>query len=125
MDVGYYTKERMLKMKKVLFYGMTGEKMCFQHILMNALDLHSSGEEVKIIFEGASVKLVSIFEQENNPLYKKAKEADIIAGICLACSKVLDVYEDNLKSGLKMLDDMSGHAGMKEYLDNGYQVISI
>ena len=112
-------------MKKILFYGMTGEKMCFQHVLLNAIDLHTSGTEVKIIFEGASVKLVSEFEKENNPLYKKAKEADIIAGVCLACSKVMDVYEKNLESGLEMLEDMSGHAGMKKYLEDGYEVISM
>lgn len=112
-------------MKKVLYYGMTGEKMCFQHILLNALDLNSSGEEVKIIFEGASVKLVHIFETENNPLYRRAKEAGLIAGVCLACSKALDVYEKTLESGLKMLDDMSGHAGMKSYINEGYEVISM
>lgn len=112
-------------MNKVLFYGMTGEKMCFQHILLNAMDLHLSGSEVKIIFEGASVKLVSTFEKENNPLYRKAKEAGIIAGICLACSKMMDVYEENLESGLEMLEDMSGHAGMKTYINDGYQVISM
>ena len=48
-------------MKKILFYGMTGEKMCFRHILLNALDLSADGEEVKVIFEGASVKLVPVF----------------------------------------------------------------
>ncbi len=112
-------------MKKVLFYGMTGEKMCFQHILMNGLDLHSSGGEIRIIFEGASVKLVAIFEEENNPLYKKVKEAGIIAGVCLACSKVLGVYDEVTKSGLTMLDDMSGHAGMKSYINQGYEVISM
>ena len=36
-------------MKKILFYGMSGEKMCFQHVLLNALDLHEAGGEVKII----------------------------------------------------------------------------
>ena len=112
-------------MEKILFYGMTGEKMCFQHILMNGLDLHSSGVEVKIIFEGASVKLVPLFENEKNPLYKKAKEAGIIAGVCLACSKVLGVYDEVTKSGLTMLDDMSGHAGMKKYTNDGYEVISM
>lgn len=114
-----------IRVKKILFYGMTGEKMCFQHILMNALDLNTEGVDVKIIFEGASVKLVSKFEDENNPLYRKAKEADLIAGICFACSKVLDVYEANLKSGLPMLNDMSGHAGIKKYLEEGYEVISM
>ncbi len=99
--------------------------MCFQHILMNAMDLHSAGEEVKIIFEGASVKLVPLFEEEKNPLYIKAKDAGLIAGICLACSKVLGVYEHNKKSGLVMLDDMLGHAGMKSYIQDGYKVISM
>ena len=55
----------------------------------------------------------------------KAKEAGIIAGICLACSKTMGVYEENLASGLPMLDDMMGHAGIKNYINNGYQVISI
>lgn len=112
-------------MKKILFYAMNGEKMCFQHVLLNAMDLSSAGAEVKIIFEGASVKLVSVLEEEKNPLYIKAKEAGIIAGICLACSKVLGVYEQNLKTGLPLLGDMMGHAGVKEYIEDGYQVISI
>ena len=112
-------------MEKVLFYAMNGEKMCFQHVLLNAMDLSKAGNEVKIIFEGSSVKLVSILEEEKNPLYLKAKEVGIIAGICLACSKALGVYEENLATGLTMLDDMMGHAGVKDYINNGYQVISI
>lgn len=112
-------------MKKVLFYAMTGEKMCFQHILLNALDLYADGVEVKIIFEGASVKLVPIFEEESHPLYLKAKEQGLIAGICLACSKVLGVYESNENSGLPLLNDMTGHAGIKSYVKEGYEIISM
>ncbi len=112
-------------MNKILFYGMTGEKMCFQHILLNALDLADSGIEVKIIFEGASVKLVSLFESEKNQLYTKAKNQGLIAGVCLACSKVLGVYEKNVDSGLTLLDNMNGHAGMKRYIQDGYHVVSM
>jgi len=112
-------------MRKVLFYGMTGEKRCFQHILLNALDLSAAGQEVKIIFEGASVTLVSVFAEEKNPLYQKAKDLGLIAGVCLACSKMMGVYEQNRNAGLAMLEDMSGHAGMKGYLDRGYSVISM
>ncbi len=113
------------RMTKVLFYGMSGEKMCFQHILLNALDLHAAGKEVKVIFEGQSVKLVSVFEKEEHPLYNKAKQAGIIAGVCTACSKAMGVYEQNVASGLPMLSDMSGHAGMKGFIEDGYAVISI
>ena len=112
-------------MAKVLFYAMTGEKMCFQHILMNALELSEDGCEVRIIFEGASVKLVPVFIREENPLYGKAKAKGLIQGICMACSKVLGVYEENAASGLPMLDDMMGHAGMKQYVRDGYAVISM
>lgn len=112
-------------MKKVLFYAMNGEKMCFLHILMNALDLTESGNEVKVIFEGASVKLVSILEDEANPLYLKAKQQGIIAGICKACSQMMGVYDRNLETGLPMLEDMMGHAGIKPYLNEDFQVISM
>ncbi len=112
-------------MNKILFYAMTGEKMCFNHILMNALELHEDGKEVKIIFEGASVKLVPQFEDEKFPLYVKAKEKGLIAGVCLACSKVMNVYDDVEKSGLEILSDMMNHAGMKKYVNDGYYVISM
>ena len=112
-------------MKKVLFYAMQGEKMCFQHILLNALDLNEAGCEVKIIFEGASVKLPSVLAVEGNKLYQKALDKGLIAGICVACSRVLGVYEANLATGLPMLDDMMGHAGMRPYVEQGYDVISM
>lgn len=111
-------------MKKILFYAMDGEKMCFLHVLMNALDLHKEGMEVAVIFEGASVKLPPILEEEKNKLYLQAKEEGLLAGICLACSSVLGVLEENKKTGLPLLNDMMGHAGIKPYLLEGYEVIS-
>ncbi len=112
-------------MQKVLFYAMTGEKMCFQHILLNALDLAETGAEVKIIFEGASVKLPAVLAEEGNKFYKQALEKGLIAGICLACSHTLGVYEQNLATGLPMLNDMTGHAGVRPYIEQGYSVISM
>lgn len=112
-------------MKHILFYGMTGEKSCFMHVLLNAVALHEAGHQVKVIFEGASVKLAPIFHQENNPVYRKAKDAGLLAGICLACAKTLGVYEEALMTGLPFLSDMSGHAGMQPFMQAGYQVISM
>ena len=112
-------------MKKFLFYGMTGEKSCFLHLMMNAVHLHEGGAEVKVIFEGASVKLAAPLAKDSNPYYTKAKNAGLLAGICVACSKMMGVYEENAALGLPMLDDMSGHAGMKPFVDEGYDVISM
>lgn len=111
--------------KKVLLYAMTGEKSCFMHVLLNALDLDAGGHEVRVIFEGASVRLPARLSEEKNPGYLQARDRGLIAGICLACSRVMGVLEQNQALGLPMLDDMMGHAGFRRYLEEGWEVVSI
>ncbi|NLY08766.1 MAG: hypothetical protein GXZ11_02520 [Tissierellia bacterium] len=108
--------------KKYLLYAMQGEKMCFQHVLLNALDLEADGYEVKVVFEGASVKLPPMLAQDN-PLYKKALEKGIIAGVCKACANSMGVLDEIIKLNLPLLDDMHGHAGVKPFVKNGYEVL--
>lgn len=110
-------------MKKFLIYAMEGKKMCFLHALMNAKQLKEAGHEVKVILEGQAVTLPKELEEEKNPLYLKLKEDRTIEGVCLACSKVLGVYDENKAFGLKFLDDMNGHAGMASYVDNDYEIM--
>lgn len=110
-------------MKKYLIYAMEGKKMCFLHALMNAKQLKEAGHEVKVIFEGASCALPKELEEEQNKLYLGMKENGVIHGVCLACSKVLGVYEDNEKFGLRFLDDMYGHAGVLDWVNEGYEVM--
>lgn len=110
-------------MKKYLFYGMSGQQMCFAHVFLNALDLHEAGNEVKIIFEGETVKLPPVFAKEKNPLYHKALVEDIIAGVCLACAQTMGVKKKIEELNLPLLSDMRGHAGMRRYLEDGYEVL--
>lgn len=112
-------------MKKILFYAMTGEKSCLLHVLMNAVDLHAKGHQVKVIFEGRSVTLPHVLEEEKNPHWAKARHEGLIAGICLACSKMLGVHDQAAALGLPMLSDMFGHAAMRPYVEDGYAVISM
>ncbi|MDI9497082.1 MAG: hypothetical protein QM270_01180 [Bacillota bacterium] len=114
-----------MEQKKYLFYAMTGEKMCFQHILMNALDLTAGGATVRIVLEGRSVALVPQLLEEKNPLFAKCRDQGLVAGICYACSHVLGVLDANQESGIPLLRDMNGHAGVRPFVAEGYQVISI
>ena len=107
------------------FYAMTGEKLCFLHVLMNAVDLTGKGHEVKVIFEGRSVALAPQLDEEKNPLYLRAREAGLIAGVCRACAKQFSVDERVEAIGLPLISDMMGHAGMAAYAADGYQVISM
>lgn len=37
---------------KIAYFAFNGNTMCFQHLLLNTLDLHQKGHEVKLIIEG-------------------------------------------------------------------------
>ncbi len=51
--------------KKFALFAFNGDPMCFVHVLLNALDMKERGNEVKIILEGASVKLIPEFTPNN------------------------------------------------------------
>lgn len=112
-------------MSKYAFFAFKGEMMCFQHVLLNVLDLQDKGTEAKLIIEGEAVKLVRELEESKNKLFKKVKDAGLIAAICKACSAKMGVLEYNEGTGLPMGDEMSGHPAMSTYINQGYQIITL
>lgn len=101
--------------------------MCFIHVLLNSLDMKAKGHEVKIIMEGASVKLIPELVKPENPLnglWKKNLDACLVEGGCKACSSKLGTIEAAKEQGLTLLDDMSGHPSMAAYHDKGYEIIT-
>lgn len=114
-------------MKKFVLFVFNGDPMCFIHVLLNALDMKSKGHEAKIIIEGSSVKLIPELVKPENPLHglwKKCLDADLVEGVCKACSGKLGTLEAAKKQGLSLLDPMSGHPGMASYRDRGYEIIT-
>ncbi len=108
-------------------FSFNSEQMCFVHVLLNALDLDAKGKTVKIVIEGSSVKLVPQLEQETNPfhaMYLEAREKNLIAGVCKACSSKMGVLSEVKDSGLPLLDDMSGHPSMESFIQQGYTIIT-
>jgi hypothetical protein len=114
-------------MKKFALFVFNGDPVCFIHVLLNALDMNAKGHEVKIIIEGASVKLIPELVKPGNPLnglWKKNLEADLVEGVCKACSSKLGTLEAAKEQGLTLLGDMSGHPGMAACRDKGYEIIT-
>lgn len=112
-------------MKKIAFFAFKGEEMCFMHLLLNALDLHDKGVETKIIMEGEAVKLIKQLEESNNKNYMKAKELNIFASICKACSAKMGVLEYNETVGIPINGDLQGHPPMYDYINEGYEIITL
>lgn len=112
-------------MKKYVFFAFRGDLMCFQHLLLNVMDMHDKGIEALLVFEGEAVKLIKELEESGNKLYSKVKEAGLIEGYCRACSAKLGVLEYNDSTGLASLGEMSGHPAMSTYTAKGFDVITL
>jgi hypothetical protein len=114
-------------MKKIALFAFNGDAVCFIHVLLNALDMNEKGYVVKVIIEGSATKLVEIFVQPDNPLYnyyQKAKECNLIEGVCKACASKMGTLKEVESQGLTLLDDMSGHPSMTRYLDAGFEIVT-
>ncbi len=108
-------------------YAFNGELMCFVHVLLNGLDMAEKGTKVSIIFEGASVTLISELEKESCPFHKmyiKAKSQGLFEGACKACSVKLKVKEEVEAAGIPLIGEMAGHPAMSDYIEKGYKIIT-
>jgi len=108
-------------------FVFNGDPMCFIHVLLNALDMQKRGDEVKVILEGASVKLLPELVKSGNPLnalWKKSLEAGVIEGVCKACAQKLGTLDAAVEQKMPLLEDLSGHAGMAGYQKKGFVIIT-
>ncbi|HZJ82618.1 MAG TPA: cytoplasmic protein [Clostridia bacterium] len=112
-------------MKKYVFFAFKGDSMCFVHVLLNVLDMHEKGYDAKIVMEGEAVKLVKELAESSNPLYKKAFDKGLFDSICRGCSIQMGVLDYNEKSGIRLSGEMNGHPPMTEYIEQGYNIITM
>lgn len=114
-------------MDKFALVTYNPELMCFGHVLLYALDFDEKGYEVKIVIEGAAVKLVSTLKDPEAPffaLYQKAREKGLIDCVCKACSAKLGSIDDARAQGLEVAGDLMGHPSIETYLNEGYKLIT-
>jgi len=115
-------------MNKTAIFAFKGNSICFVHVLLNALDLHDRGGVVKIVLEGEAIKLiVDLYKPEHplQPLYDKVKKLGLIDAVCRACAVKMGALEVIEAEGLKIVDDMAGHAGMAPYIEKGYAIVTL
>ena len=117
----------LMKTRRTALFVFNGDPMCFIHVLLNALDMHARGEEVRIIVEGAATRILPDIEQKEHPLHplwEKVKSAGLVAGACRACCAKMQTLESARAQHLTLLEDMSGHPGMSGYRDQGFDIIT-
>ena len=114
-------------MRKTALFVYNGDPMCFIHVLLNALDMHEKGGEVKIIIEGSSVNLLPSLASKDNPLnnlWEKVKNKGLIEGVCRACAGKPGQLKSVEEQELKIVGGASRHPGMEGYRQAGFEIIT-
>ena len=112
---------------KMALFTFQGEIVCFGHALLNALDLHSRGKEVKLIIEGQSTGLIPELFKPANPFHREfiqCRENGIIAAVCKACSMKTGVLDFVIEKNLPVAGELSGHPAVAPYLEQKYQILN-
>ncbi|MFA7371351.1 MAG: hypothetical protein WCY78_05430 [Sphaerochaetaceae bacterium] len=112
-------------MQKIALFAFNGNPGCFTHVLLNALDMHTKGFDVRLIIEGEAVKLVKTMLEAKNPLFQKVVDLKLIDCICKGCSAKMGVLEFNQNTGLPVCGEMSGHPPFSAYMEKGYKVVTL
>jgi hypothetical protein len=115
-------------MQKVALVAFNGETMCFAHALLNALDMHSRNYDVKLIIEGSATRQILDLNEPGKPfadLYAKVKAAGLITAVCRACASKMGSLEAAEAQSLPLVGEMSGHPPLAEWVQGGYQVITL
>jgi len=113
--------------EKVVLVAFNGEPMCFVHVLLNALDMHEKGFDVKVVIEGSATKLVNELNQNENPfnsMYQKVIELGLIDCVCKACAVKMNSLDGSKEQGLSSCNEMNGHPSLAKYMEQGYQIIT-
>lgn len=103
--------------------------MCFVHVMLNALDLHKRGTEVRVVIEGQATKLVKSFHDGGKDmqffnLWNDLKNSGLIHAVCKACATKMGAIKEAELEKLPIVGEMSGHPAMGPYLDDGFEIIT-
>jgi hypothetical protein len=114
-------------MKKMVLFVFNGDPMCFIHVLLNALDMQTRGDEGRIVVEGAATRLIGELAKPDHALHtlwEKVKQAGLVDGVCKACSQKMGTLQAAQDQGLTLLDEMNGHPSMARYRQEGYELVT-
>ncbi|SHJ89269.1 DsrE/DsrF-like family protein [Malonomonas rubra DSM 5091] len=114
-------------MKKIALVAFNGEVMCFVHVLLNALDMNEKGYDVKLVVEGAAVKVVNELNNDSHPfskMYREVCEKGLIDCVCQACAAKLGALDGVKEQGLPLNNEMLGHPSLASFMEAGYEIIT-
>lgn len=92
--------------------------------LMAALEYKESGEEVRILFDGAGVQAAAAFAKSDHKyhdLYERVR--DKVHGVCQYCAGAYEVKDRIQEYNLPLVDEFKQHPSFKSLVDEGFTIL--
>ena len=93
--------------------------------LMGAYEMMESGQEVKIIFDGAGTQAAAALsapDHKYHDLFRLVQSK--VSGICSYCANAYGVAPKIEQANLRFADDFKGHPSFKGLLEEQYQILT-
>ena len=120
--------------RRLLFVLFQGGQCELTHALLYALDLTERGHEVALILEGPAIAATVAMDDGQgrfSQLLRAVRERGLLRGACRTaaggCASTdpgARVLEGLGARGIPLLDELDGHAGVGEYVDRGYELVT-
>lgn len=97
--------------------------------VLNALALtkeaKEAGDEVELIFDGASVGWIPILADPEHKLHLMFEGIkDHIAGACEFCAGAFEVKDAVRSAGIAFLSEFEGHPSLRRRVADGFEVVT-
>jgi len=93
--------------------------------MMSVTEFMEAGDEVALVFDGAGVKWVGALDDKDHPyhdLWFKVK--DKVRGACSYCADAFKVADAVKAADIPLTDDYKGHPSLRQFVSDGYAVIT-
>lgn len=121
--------------RKLLFICFTDDDCRLTHAMWWARELHDHGHEVKILLEGLGTRCLGWLEDPAHAglaqAFQAAREAGLIGGVCKAAASGCAgeagkprPVDCAAKLELPLKSSWQGHAGIAEFVDAGYGIVT-
>lgn len=99
------------------------------HALLYTKELKEHGHNVILVFDGGATKWIAEFKKKDNklaPLYNDIIGSEVILGVCEYCIGAFGGDKEQIKNeGIPLLNDYNGHPSLADFIDQGYQIITL
>jgi len=111
---------------KYMFLATDDNKMQLYHLLLNAINFHENGNEVKAVLECASPKLlIGIADGSIKlPVFDNALNLGIIDHACKACTSTFSATEAAEKLGVPLKGELKGHSDLLKFAEAGFSILT-